>query len=365
MENLKNLLNILKNNKNEIQIIKIMVIIAINTWLLIIFWKALLIDNVFMGNNIALTKMNTVIQPVLQILGLEILSPNTIKMMLISMIVITANLMVIHFQKMIMVMITAIMARYGYKSYTNYLINNENMMQIGSQMPTQASQITQKVVEQAPIVINTGANSGTNWWLWGTVIVVGAIAIGGIAFMVWSHNTNANNMANLADQTASLTTNVRTQINNIDQKATHINTQVDLLFTNHGKALDSLENTNKLLNEKITNLDKGFKDFGSQISKLEANNIENIQILAKNTLNISEESQKFFTNVLETESASDALVVIITKMMDGFNILENDLKTVETRVDSITGQVTTPRGSAFFTRMPSTRINTTNINQNE
>jgi predicted nucleic acid-binding Zn-ribbon protein len=172
-------------------------------------------------------------------------------------------------------------------------------------------------------------------------------------------------MANLADQTASLTTNVRTQINNIDQKATHINTQVDLLFTNHGKALDSLENTNKLLNEKITNLDKGFKDFGSQISKLEANNIENIQILAKNTLNISEESQKFFTNVLETESASDALVVIITKMMDGFNILENDLKTVETRVDSITGQVTTPRGSAFFTRMPSTRINTTNINQNE
>lgn len=365
MENLKKLLNIVKNNKNELQIIKILVIIAINTWLLIIFWKTLLIDQAFMGNNVALTKMNTVIQPVLQILGLDVLSPNTIKMIIISMIVITANIMVLHFQTMIMIMITAIIARYSYKSYTNYLINNENMMQIGSQMPNQASQITQKVVEQAPIVINTGANSGTNWWLWGTVIVVGVIAIGGIALMVWSHNTNANNILSVNENTRNLNQITRASILNMDEKITRTSQQMQALDAANSKIANELKEINILTNEKITNLDNGFQTFGTQIAKLESNNIENVKILSQNTLAISTEAKTFFGNVLESNTATEALIVSIAQLVDGFNLVTEHITTVEARLDSMTG-TTTPRSTISLRSIIPTRVNNpTNINSNE
>lgn len=363
MKNLSSILNILKNNKKEIQIIKILVIIAINTWLLIIFWKALLIDNVFMGNNIALTKMNTVIQPVLQILGLEVLSPNTIKMMIISMIVITANLMVLHFQKMIMIMITGIIARYSYKSYTNYLINSENMNQIAIQNQKIPQIITQKAVEQAPIVINTGASTGTNWWLWGTVIVVGAIAIGGIALMVWSHNTNANGIVELAENTRNLNQVTRSSVLNMNEKITRVAQQMKELDSANGKISNELKEINGLLNEKITNIEGEFQTFGTQISKLEENNIENVKILAQNTLEISTEAKEFFGNVLESNTATEALIVSIAKLVDGFNVVTERIVTVETRLDSMTG-ATTPRSSMAFRSIIPTKLNNpTNLNE--
>lgn len=61
MEKLKKLLSILKNNKKEIQIIKILVIIAINTWLLIIFWKILVVENVKVMS-VVLTKIQTLLE---------------------------------------------------------------------------------------------------------------------------------------------------------------------------------------------------------------------------------------------------------------------------------------------------------------
>jgi hypothetical protein len=365
MENLKNLLNIVKNNKNEIQSIKILVIIAINTWLLIIFWKTLLIDQAFMGNNVALTKMNTIMQPMLMYLGLDVLSPNTIKMMLISMIVITANIMVLHFQTMIMIMITAIIARYSYKSYTNYLINNENMMQIASQNQPIKQVISQKALEQAPIVINTGANSGTNWWLWGTVIVIGVIAIGGIALTIWSHNTNANNILSVNENTRNLNQITRDSILNMDEKITRTSQQMQALDAANSKIANELKEINILTKEKITNLDNGFQTFGTQIAKLESNNIENVKILSQNTLAISTEAKTFFGNVLESNTATEALIVSIAQLVDGFNIVTDHITTVEARLDSMTG-TTTPRSTISLRSIIPTRVNNpTNINSNE
>lgn len=365
MTNLKSILHFAKENKQELQIIKIMVLIAINTWLLIIFWKTLLIENVFMINNVGLTKMQTVIQPVLQILGLEMLTPNMIKMLMITTIVITANLMVLHFQTIISIMITAIIARYGYKMYTNYLINSENMMQISSSsIPT--TQIAQKVVDQAPIVINTGASTGTSWWVWGTVAVVGAIAIGAIIFTYWSHQTNANNMLDLNDITYEINKNTNEAIREIDVKTTRAGQYMDQLTSNVNLKINSVDTKTDLVNKKIIDLENGFQEFGIKIAKLEENNIENVKILSENTLEMSKEAKEFFGNVLESNTATEALIVSIAKLVDGFNEVTERLITTETKLESLTG-ATTPRSSMYRTtptmNIPSRFNNPTNINE--
>ena len=99
--------------------------------------------------------------------------------------------------------ITLRLARYGYKMYTNYLINSENivMHNINNSIKEIKEPVIQKVVEQAPIVINTGAETGTNWWLWGTVIVIGVLAVGAIIIGVWS---NANNIAETSEASLNL-----------------------------------------------------------------------------------------------------------------------------------------------------------------
>jgi hypothetical protein len=363
MNIVKNSLNYLKNNKSELLFIKVLILVAINTWLLIIFWKMLLIENVFIGNNVALTKINTIAQPVLQILGLDILNPNILKMIIISIIIITANLMVIHLHTMVMVLITGIIARYGYKSYTNYLINNENIA-TASQIPQVKQIVTQKAVEQAPIIINTGASSGTNWWMWGTIIVVGVIAVGGIAFMVWSHNTNANNMLDLNNIASEINNNTHEAIKQVDCKTTRVGQYMDQLNSQVNEKLNSVNTKTNLLNEKTTNLENGFIKFGEQIAQLENNNIKNVKILSEETLEISKEAKSFFTNVMESNTASEALIVSIAKLVDGFNIVTERLITAETRIDSMTG-VTTPRTSMSFRHIPTTRLNNNPTTFNE
>jgi hypothetical protein len=46
MKSINSILRFLKTNKNKILTLKFLVLIIVNTWLLIIFWKTLLINNV-------------------------------------------------------------------------------------------------------------------------------------------------------------------------------------------------------------------------------------------------------------------------------------------------------------------------------
>lgn len=127
MNTLKTILEFMKNNKNELHIIKLMVVIIVNTWLLIIFFKILLIENEnIIGNNVALTKMQTLTQPLLQILGLDMLSPSTIKMLMVTCIVLGVNITILHFNTVVLMVLPLGITRYGYKMYTNYLINSKN-----------------------------------------------------------------------------------------------------------------------------------------------------------------------------------------------------------------------------------------------
>lgn len=166
-------------------------------------------------------------------------------------------------------------------------------------------------MEQAPLIINTGSAGGTNWWLWGTVILVGALAVGGIVFSIWSHQTNANNILSVNENTRNLNQITRDNVLNMD--------------------------------EKITNLETGFQTYGSQITKLESNNIENVKLLSESTLEIS----------------TEALIVSIARLVDGFNLLTERVITIESRLDTITGG--TPRPSGMF-RSPVLNIKNNNDN---
>lgn len=68
--------------------------------------------------------MQTLTQPILQILGLHMLSVSTIKMLMVTCIVLGVNITILHFNTVILKVIPLGLARYGYKMYTNYLINS-------------------------------------------------------------------------------------------------------------------------------------------------------------------------------------------------------------------------------------------------
>lgn len=347
-----------KTYSKEINTTKLIVLVIVNTWLLIIFWKILLVENVFIGNNVGLTKLNTVIQPVLMYLGLEGLSANTIKMLIVTMIVLGVNITILHFNTVVVMVIPLGLARYMYKMYTNYLINSENMLKA----TLKTENIAPKLVEQAPLVINTGSASGTNWWLWGTVILVGALAVGGIVLTIWSHQTNAINIAQIGTDTRNIANTLNTKIDNVNERVTRNISQIDYNNNYTTKMCNNVDTKIDLVNEKVTNLETGFQDFGEKIVKLESNNIENVKLLSESTLEISKEAKEFFGNVIESNTATEALIVSIAKLVDGFDLLSEKLITIETRLDTITGQtVTTPRPSGMF-RAPTLNIRNNNDN---
>lgn len=351
MKTLKNLFILYKNHIKEVQLIKIIALVIINTWLLIIFWKILLVDNVFIGNNMALTKMNTVIQPVLMYLGIDMLSPSVLKMIIITTIILGANIMVLNFESIILMIIPLGLARYGYKSYTNYLINSENIVNTAVQQQIEPI-ITQKVMKQAPIIINTVTESGTNWWLWGTVIAVGIIAVVGVGIAIWSHQSNASNIVNTSQANYNFSKSLNEKIDIVGQHTSVIDKQVDLIFKNQSRIVQSLENKDQLLNEKITNLEGGFQEFGSKITILEEKNLENVKLLSEETLKITREAKNFFGEVLDSNTATEGLILSIAKLYDGFTLLEDRVNTTEAKIESITGGATQSPRNIFTRNVP-------------
>jgi hypothetical protein len=78
--------------------------------------------------------------PLLQILGLDILNPNILIMLIISIIIVTSNLAVLYFSQMMALALLGITARYSYKAYYNY-INKDTLNYYGFE------KITEKIPE--------------------------------------------------------------------------------------------------------------------------------------------------------------------------------------------------------------------------
>jgi len=83
-----------------------------------------------------------------------------LKMIVLSFIVIFTNLSVLYFNQMASIIILSVFARYSYKSYTNYLINKENLNYLGFENKKEiVEEIPQVIIQQVPQVIE----SSTNW----------------------------------------------------------------------------------------------------------------------------------------------------------------------------------------------------------
>jgi hypothetical protein len=94
-----------------------------------------------------LNKISDFLFPVLEIIGLNELSPNIIKMIIITLVILVINLLILYFNKMILLGISIWVAKYSYKSYTKFIINEEQISYMGFEK-------TQIVVDLVPRVPN-------------------------------------------------------------------------------------------------------------------------------------------------------------------------------------------------------------------
>lgn len=341
---LNSILSLLKNNKNEILYVKILTLIIVNTWLLIIFWKVLLINNVNMiGNNVAVTKMNTLLQPVLMYLGLDILSPSTLTLLMVTFIVIISNLTILNFQGVMGAAILLGISRYGYKSYTNYLINKENMATI----PVEIIKPVEKAVEQAPVIINTVSDTGTNWWMWGAIAIVAIGVCVAIGFTIYSHNINAINGANLSDSCTETSRNLTSRIDHIANNNMILNNQINL---NSESVRNHVENINKhfkLIDNKIDNNFTAVEVLQENYEKIIKLGNQNTLELSQKSYSLSQEAVKVMKEMSEVSSATEGVTVALAKFYDIITNQNERLTMVESRMDSLSGsnvtQTPTPR----------------------
>jgi hypothetical protein len=84
-----------------------------------------------------------------------------LKMCVITGIIVISNLAVLYINQMIGLISLALLSRYSYKSYTNYLINSENISYMGfedkNKIPVQI--VKEKVSDSARIVIENGTKA--------------------------------------------------------------------------------------------------------------------------------------------------------------------------------------------------------------
>lgn len=339
-------LNFMKTNKNEIFMLKFIIVIIINIWLLFIFWRIILLNGLnFNNNNVFLTKMNTVMQPLLFALGIDYLSPNTIKMIMISIVILGVNLSVLYFNQMALLIISIGFARYGYKSYSNYLINQENMHYMGFETAKQPEMLQKpiiKTVEQTPIIIETATT--TNWWLWGTVIALGVITVAGIAITIWSHNTNAGNMSELSTNTTNTLTNLNTKIDHVIEGNVRLKEQIILNSETTRGYVNNINTRLDLADNKIDNNFKGLEIIKDNYAKISELNKDNTLELSQKSLGLSEKAVNIMQEMSEISSATEGITIGLAKFYDIVNNFNERLTIVETRIDSITGiQPQTPR----------------------
>lgn len=321
---IKHLYHFYKNNMLILQPVKITALIIINVWLLIIFWKILLIENInIIENNIILTKMQTKMQPFLQILGLDILNPNTLKMVTLTIIVLFVNITIVHFNAIMLMVIPLGLARYMYKMYTNYLINITNKVveipQVAEvekpaiKSETLVSPEVIKVVEEVPQVIN----NGTNWWLWGTVIAVGLISIAGIIFIIYSNNSNANNIANITEFNIEVNDRLKDEITYIKHQTDSLHHEIENLnyiCTKHGSSIEGLSKQTSWLNKDIIKLNNEYEELHKNV---------------QDTVSLAKETNKFVSEVSEATSLSELLIISVTQLTEGFQVLTQKVTELE------------------------------------
>lgn len=356
MKYLNNYLEFSKLYKTEIKNTKTFLLIIANLWLLIIFWKILLIsDASIINNNTTLTKASLFLQPILSILGIDVLSPNMLKMMVLTFIVMATNLSILYFNQMASIIVLTVFARYGHKSYTNYLKNQENLSYLGFESKKEViNQVepSRIIIENTPVV--TEASNHTHWGVW---LAMGLAVVVCFGLLVYSHNNLSNNLIETNEASLNLSKSLNTQITNLNQKTNHINSQVDLIFENHGKRIDKLMDSDNLLNNKIDNLENTVQTLGENLVKVNELGNANVLKLSQQSLTLSQQANEALAEIADASNTVEVTTIGLAKIWEIVKSLGDRVEVTETRVDSLTGS-NTPR------RMGNIVLNTNPSNLN-
>ena len=174
------------------------------------------------------------------------------------------------------------------------------------------------------------------------MIVIGVIAIGGIALTIWSHNTNANNVSDLATNTAELGKGLNGRIDLTNQNLKVLQDQITQNSTSTRAYVVNIEEHFSAVEEKINNNFSAvtvLKDNYEQITKLSnSNTLE----LSQKSVKLSEKAVNIMQEMSEISSATEGVTIALAKFYDIINNQNERLTLVETRMDTISG-VATPR----------------------
>jgi len=352
---LSNYLSFMKEHRNDIKNVKLVLLLIVNIWLFAIFWKILLIsDTNIINTNQTLNKASLLLQPILSILGIDILTPNMLKMIILSFIVMFTNLSILYFNQMASIIILSIFARYSYKSYTNYLINKENLNYLGFESKKElVEQIPQVIIpQQVPEVIQQ--STGTGWGIW-IALGVSVLLIG--AYVIYMRNDINNNLIDTNQGIVKLANNVKDMNNHINERITRSVTQIDYnnnYTTNIFKGTDEKLN---LVNQKVDNLSSTVQNVGEKLTRVAELNNKNTLELSKQSLNLSRQASEALTEIADSTTVVEATTVGLAHIWEIVKGFSTRLEVLESK-----SNIQTPRSSMHF-KLPSTPNN--NINKDD
>lgn len=339
MSSINTFLGFMKENKNTIILLKLVILIIINLWLLVIFWKVLLMsDNAFItNNNVALTKASMVLQPVLSLLGIDILTPNVLKMLIITIFIIIANLSVLYFSQMAMLVLLSFLARYSYKSYTNYLINKENLDYMGFKSAELSVQNTPQVIEKITEVTHTTSSGYGIWIALGlSILLVGA-------FVIYIRNDLNNNLIATNENMSSFINNVKNANNHVNERIARSEAQIDYNNNYTTKLCGTIKEKVDLVDQKVENLSTGLQNVGEKLTRVADLNNKNTLELSKQSLNLSRQASDALTEIADATTVAEATTV-------GLAHIWEIVKGFSTRIDVLEAKanIVTPRSSMHF-----------------
>lgn len=158
--------------KPQTQYFKTLLAIIINIWLLIIFWKIFIIEgssNIVSNNKLLSTIEEAWLYPLFSFFNLEVkgLDPDTIKMLILTFIIISVNLIVLAFNHMLILGVLIGLTRYLYKMYINIkdqvnIVNTSAVGFIINEINSQYNWVTAESNSISDFVINT-VNANDNF----------------------------------------------------------------------------------------------------------------------------------------------------------------------------------------------------------
>lgn len=327
-----------KEHSVGIKNIKLILLIIVNLWLFAIFWKILIItDTGIINNNQVLNKATLIFQPILSILGIDILTQNMLKMIILMFIVIFINLSVLYFNQMACIIILTIFTRYSYKSYTDYLINKENLSYLGFESKKELVQeLPQVIIQQAPAIIE----SSTNWWQWAAIGGVCLIAVGGLVFAFWSHNQSMNGIIDTNQNVASLSENVKNATVHIDERITRSVLQIDYNNNYTTKLCGGVSDKVDLVNQKVDNLSSTVQAVGEKLTIVAELNNKNTLALSQQSLTLSRQATEALTEIADSTTVVEATTVGLVHIWEIVKGFSTRIETLETKAS-----IHTPRSS--------------------